>query len=80
MSLISLSQDRGSIDTRLADVDNVLISWRGYTKMRGGTQMFVQQMTKMVGSEPLESSHGDQSLLPTYMVSEGFIVRRGWCS
>ena len=26
-------------------------------------------MTKMVGTEPLESSHGDQSLLPTYMVN-----------
>ena len=36
--------------------------------MRGGTQSFVSQMTKMVGTEPLESSHGDQSLLPTYMV------------
>ena len=37
--------------------------------MRGGTQSFVSQMTKMVGTEPLESSHGDQSLLPTYMVN-----------
>ena len=37
--------------------------------MRGGTQSFVSQMTKMVGTEPLESSHGDQSLLPTCMVN-----------
>lgn len=48
--------------------------------MRGGTQSFVSQMTKMVGTEPLESSHGDQSLLPTYMVGmmgKRVIMREG---
>ena len=67
-SILFHSQDRGTIDVRLTDVDKVLINWKAYTKMRSGTQAFVTQMTKMVGTEPLESSHGDLSLLPTYMV------------
>ena len=45
------------------------MEWRAYTGMLSGVRNFIAQMTKMVGPEPLESSHGNVTLLPTYIVS-----------
>ena len=38
--------------------------------MHRGTQSFITQMVKMVGTEPLEASGGNTTLLPTYRVCE----------
>ena len=47
----------------------VLNKWKGYTGQHAGTQAFITQMVKIVGTEPLESSNGNQTLLSTYRVS-----------
>lgn len=58
------------LDARESVADRVLIAWRGYADMRHGVQAFITQMSRLVGSEPLESAGGDRSLLPTYKVRE----------
>ncbi len=47
----------------------MLSDFKAFSGMYEGTQTFITQMTKMVGTEPLESSNGDNTLLTTYMVS-----------
>ena len=57
------------MDSQESAVNKVLIDWRAYVSMYHGTQAFITQMVKMVGTEPLESSNGNNTLLPTYRVS-----------
>ena len=64
----SLPQGDGVLDQRESAANKVLINWRAYTDMHRGTQSFVTQMVKMVGTEPLEASGGNTTLLPTYRV------------
>ena len=59
----------GLLEDRVGAVGSVLISWRQYEGMYKGSMSFVNQMIKMVGLEPLESSNGDSMLLPKYLVS-----------
>ena len=47
----------------------VISAWRGYNGMLSGTRMFIGQLAKMVGPEPIESSNGNNTLLNTYIVS-----------
>ena len=61
-------QGDGVLDQRESAANKVLINWRAYTDMHRGTQSFVTQMVKMVGTEPLEASGGNTTLLPTYRV------------
>ncbi len=42
--------------------------------MLAGTRSFIDQISKMVGPEPMESSHGDVTLLPTYVVSHTHFI------
>ncbi len=49
--------------------DQVISSWRGYSGMLSGTRMFIGQLAKMVGPEPMETSNGNNTLLNTYIVS-----------
>ena len=37
--------------------------------MHEGARSFIKQMVKMVGTEPLETSNGDYTMLSTYKVS-----------
>ena len=55
-------------------MNKVLINWRAYVDMHRGTQAFITQMVKMVGDEPLETSNGDVTLLPTYTVNHGMVA------
>ena len=55
-------------------MNKVLINWRAYVDMHRGTQAFITQMVKMVGDEPLETSNGDVTLLPTYTVNCRIVV------
>lgn len=57
------------LDRQESMVNKVLINWRAYVQMFQGMQSFISQLVKMVGTEPLESSNGDHTLLPTYRVS-----------
>ena len=69
LCIVSLSlQGDGVLDQRESAANKVLINWRAYTDMYRGTQSFVTQMVKMVGTEPLEASGGNTTLLPTYRV------------
>ena len=61
-------QGDGALDQRESAANKVLINWRAYTDMHRGTQSFITQMVKMVGTEPLEASGGNTTLLPTYRV------------
>ena len=74
LALPSLSphspQGDGALDQRESAGNKVLINWRAYTDMHRGTQSFITQMVKMVGTEPLEASGGNTTLLPTYRVCE----------
>ena len=47
----------------------VIRDWEGYNKMLKGAQLFITQMQKMVGLEPKDSSYGNTTLIPTYVVS-----------
>ena len=49
-------------------INKVLIAWRAYGNMYHGARTFISQMTRMVGTEPVETSNGNTSLLPTYKV------------
>ena len=60
----------GRLDTQESGVNKVLINWKAYVNMRHSVQTFISRMGGMVGSEPLESSNGDNTLLPQYRVSE----------
>ena len=53
-----------------SDIRKILITWRAYATIFHGARSFISQMTKMVGTEPVESSNGNITLLPTYRVSE----------
>ena len=69
-SPLALPQGDGALDQRESAGNKVLINWRAYTDMHRGTQSFITQMVKMVGTEPLEASGGNTTLLPTYRVCE----------
>ena len=49
-------------------INKVLIAWRAYGNMYHGARTFISQMTRMVGTEPVETSNGNTALLPTYKV------------
>ncbi len=46
----------------------VITDWNGYTGMVSSVRTFVSQMTKMVGPEPKDTSHGNATLIPKYVV------------
>ena len=56
------------VDSQETAINKVLIAWRGYGSIYHAARTFISQMTKMVGTEPVESSNGNTSLLPTYRV------------
>ena len=47
----------------------MLVKWKKYVGMHEGARSFIKQMVKMVGTEPLETSNGDYTMLSTYKVS-----------
>ena len=64
----------GQLDTQESAVNKVLINWKAYVNMHHGVQAFISRMGGMVGSEPLESSGGDNTLLPQYRVSGATVI------
>ena len=56
------------VEAQESSLRQLLISWRAYNTIYHAVRSFISQMTKMVGSEPVESSNGNTTLLPTYRV------------
>lgn len=57
-----------SVDDRERAVQKVVNSWRAYSQCYDATRTFITEMTKIVGTEPVESSEGKLTVLPMYRV------------